>query len=451
MNKGPRIVPFYAQPILHEPLLLYEGPFRLKEGDESVDLQGQIHFRWLPKPFVGFDGVSNQGSGIPHLMYPSVRTEPEIELPPDEAQTPKANFPSTVDPQTLPYTVRSSASIRGVAIGQVEPLDELRMNLINFWALDRGEVIEDRNERLLQIPLRLSDWVLRIQNVHELSSIVPRLEESSGYAFTQYCSLHRLDSSTFNFNDAKELLDLSFILFSLARGRLVAPVLPVGFAAGAAVFAQWNSHISDSWQSCLTWFPRHDPVEPLTELFRSAAEKWKDPFWQQVLSRTVRMYVTANHGSPVDTAIVTAQMGLELLTWSVLIEQEGWLKEADGRLNASGRLRLLLKWADIPTDVPEELASLHKVGRERDMDGPSVVTWVRNRLVHPDRRELIPPAEVLSSTWRLITYYLELCILRVIGYQGKVVNRLAPRWYGNDEMVPWASDELRGSEGPDIT
>ena len=50
--------------------------------------------------------------------------------------------------------------------------------------------------------------------------------------------------------------------------------------------------------------------------------------------------------------------GLELLAWSVL-QQFGWLcPRATGSLKAVGRAQLLLKWAEIPTDLPPSMPAL---------------------------------------------------------------------------------------------
>lgn len=66
---------------------------------------------------------------------------------------------------------------------------------------------------------------------------------------------------------------------------------------------------------------------------------------------------------------------------------------------------------------------------------------VRNDLVHPPRRlsdPEWPTSDELLEAWQLATWYLELVILRVLGYNGEYVNRLQLHgWAGQTEQVPW--------------
>jgi hypothetical protein len=325
-------------------------------------------------------------------------------------------------------------------LGQGADLGRLVFNVINFFALDRGSRVETETGTTLQQSLRLGGWLLTIQNAPEISAVISKLNDSGGYAFTHVCNLERDDGAAFSWSEADEVLDFMFIFFSFCRGALTAPALPVGFDAnGKAVFARWGNHVVDSWRSRFSWFPRHDP-QLLQVLATVLFDRWSQPFWKHVLRRGVRMYVSANWADPLDTAIVTAQMGLELPAWSVLVEDQGWLVERDGRLHAPGKLRLLLKWADIPTGIPAELESLINHAKAKDWDGPAAVAGVRNELVHPKRAEGLLSSAVLRDAWLLAVRYLELSLLKVAGYEGDYVDRITTRFYGHAERVPWSAD-----------
>lgn len=235
-----------------------------------------------------------------------------------------------------------------------------------------------------------------------------------------------------------------FLALSLARGRLVAPALPVGFdSVGVPRFAEWRGHVVDQWKSGWTWFP-HSEAGTVENVIPLVHERCSDEFWAQVLTRCIRMYVSSNTPDPLDMAIPAAQMGLELLGWAVLVEQEEWLWQTEGRITASRMLRLLLKWGHIPAEIPNQLPALAQLGAERELDGPAVVVWVRNRLVHVRPTEPMLNTDVLRDAWKLVTHYLELCILKAIGYEGAYVNRVTAMYLGDVEMVPW-----RATSGPD--
>lgn len=66
---------------------------------------------------------------------------------------------------------------------------------------------------------------------------------------------------------------------------------------------------------------------------------------------------------------------------------------------------------------------------------------VRNGVVHPPKKlsdPEWPTGDELFETWRLAAWYLELAILRVLGYSDEYTSRLQlTGWAGETEPVPW--------------
>ena len=143
-------------------------------------------------------------------------------------------------------------------------------------------------------------------------------------------------------------------------------------------------------------------------------------------------------------AIVPACTALETLTWSILVVTENWLsgdKHPGGdrgvyeKLSAAERLRQLLCWAGISPEVPADFPSLPQ-NPGTDWDGPQVVTWVRNRVVHPDRHHQLTE-ELATHAWLLAMWYTELVILKLCDYGGHFRDRLDGE---KVKRVPWATD-----------
>jgi hypothetical protein len=65
-----------------------------------------------------------------------------------------------------------------------------------------------------------------------------------------------------------------------------------------------------------------------------------------------------------------------------------------------------------------------------------VITDLRNGLVHPGAVKNVPDGAYVDA-WRLSLWYIELTILRLCDHNGQYANRLAERWVGGTETVPW--------------
>jgi hypothetical protein len=92
------------------------------------------------------------------------------------------------------------------------------------------------------------------------------------------------------------------------------------------------------------------------------------------------------------------------------------------------RLRELLVRAQIPVDVDEErLPALYQLAAEKGRDGPEVVTWVRNRLIHPkDPHDRWYTRESLVvEAWQESREYVCL-LLHAIGYTGGYLSAIPP-------------------------
>lgn len=58
----------------------------------------------------------------------------------------------------------------------------------------------------------------------------------------------------------------------------------------------------------------------------------------------------------------------------------------------------------------------------------------------PDRDELL-------EAWQLAAWYLELAVVRLLGYEGEYVSRLRLEgWIGDTEIVPWSVSRDQGSK-----
>ena len=215
-------------------------------------------------------------------------------------------------------------------------------------------------------------------------------------------------------------------------------------ASDEVVAARWAARQVNLDHTPLRWCYEGDVATALPQLAAGRTQLEADPVLAKCLDRAIALHLAANGQEVLDVRLPVACSGLELLAWSVL-QQHGWLSpRAINSLDAWERAQLLLKWAEIPTDHMQNLPALAQ--RKKNLSQPMMQSVelainVRNKVVHPPnniRSVEWPSGNELFEAWQLTTLYLELSILRLLGYRGNYRSRLRLRgWSGRTESVPW--------------
>jgi hypothetical protein len=137
----------------------------------------------------------------------------------------------------------------------------------------------------------------------------------------------------------------------------------------------------------------------------------------------------------VDGGLVLLLSALERLSWQRFVIDGGVPSGEFDQLKAGQRLRRLLEDCGIPVAVPAGLGALASEASRRGWDGPWAIAVARDLLVHPKGLQPLPWHEL----WGLARWYVELVLLRMLGFSGEYSNRtLARRFVGAVERVPWA-------------
>jgi hypothetical protein len=154
-----------------------------------------------------------------------------------------------------------------------------------------------------------------------------------------------------------------------------------------------------------------------------------------------RHVLAANQASTTTEArVAMALAGIEYLAWVDQVLRGGGNRREHKERPAHERIRELLVAASIPIEVPVQLSTFAAQARAGGEDGPAAITWMRNRLMHA--KDPSGPYRLrghLSDVWLLSLTYLELLLLKRIGYVGMY----QPRWplhrfEADVDPVPWA-------------
>ena len=473
------------------PVLLYRGPmigrWRNTEAVYSC-------FRGLPneqmhslanKLLTGIDGVGE----VRLVLFP----DPHISwLFSTNFWPPQAGWPVLVPPSGPRSEFATRAGISGlpnlkfsnynsvgrsrvmfpVQIGSREGhLDEIRFYLVNFQVIFLVDDVrrKGQSDSKALLSLRANGWKVDIERRLDFPQALHHLEEQRGYAITHNCRLWKEaeygDYRQFTFEEAEPVLEAIQLFFSFVRGGMVGVALPVGYRNSVSMFEQWyvtsvdpgrypDPGRSRPFPGWYLWFDDLDANREaskwLPPLFNQFAVKWWhhdaqfQRFWRNVFRELIYTYTDAER---IDErrGIVPACTALETLGWAILVVTERWLtgeRQPDGgrggyeRLTAADQMRLLLRWAGITTEVPGTLSRLTQKAASNSWDGPQVVTWVRNRVVHPDRHDQLVDG-IAAESWLLAMWYTELAVLKLLNYDGYYRDRLDG---GKIKRVPWVAE-----------
>lgn len=421
--------PFYWHSEPNQDIGLYQGPLNFSTGDRSFSGVGSLQLRWLPTPWIVYE-ASVSVEALRSVAWDDL---PDVAVSVDALGViPSQSARSSTGQSGPPGNILSlDGRITSVPLDCHAPISSLVTLLVNFPETSRA-----RNE----VELRGAGWSVKLDQRSDFREIKRRVQQTGGYVITHVCEVRRADGSEFDLADGERLLQCLQSYFAFVAGAYVGPVLPVAFdSADAPIWSRWASPDVDSWSTRMTWFDSRS-AEQLEELFPLFISRWQDAYWQVVLSRSMSYYRDANAPRPVQRAVAQAIMMLDMLTFSIMVEERGRLSRNRFR-RLSAAIDDLLRELRIPGVIPAgRLPLLDGEATSRSWaTGPEALVKLRDSYVHPSRVWLTVPFEVWAQAWRLAVWYCEMVLLAFLGYRGTHGSRLIERrWVGQVEPVPWS-------------
>ena len=439
-DEGRNIDPVY-RPSDDGAVVVYAGDLQLAIGADERVLPGNLELGLGPRPEFSAHVAGRDPWLVAHAWDSHRMT---VALPVGAALDPPTDRVPTARPEGAVPWADVSIPITRMTTGDLRLAERLVLHVsgpLSRWPLPSRET--GSNEQA-QPQLR---WSLPGWDLHLAEAGGPKAVDD--FSFVVEAIPRELPLGL----DATEwLVDQVFLLLSLIAGQEigVGPVVSVD-AAGRVVWADWYAPRFRPEQSAWRWCPRDQVNQALPALATGLSSLADDRALLQVVDRAGRHLLAANGPEVLDVRIPVACSGLELLGWAVLQRQQWLTRDGLGRLPAAGRVRLLLQWAGIPVELPSQFGALvARRGRlgQPDFAGPEVLFDVRNNLVHPPRRIEEPEwpghSELLEA-WQLATWYLELAVIRLLGYEGEYASRLRlGGWIGDTELVPWSTSRDQG-------
>jgi hypothetical protein len=297
--------------------------------------------------------------------------------------------------------------------------------------------------------IEVDGWTLTLDVRPDHARVWKRLHEAHVYVMTHMMELRRADEATFTVTEVEPVLTALHVGVSFALGRWAAPMLPVGVDnEGRVVWEDWYpGHCDPARKTSPGWWYEREHTS-LTDLLGHVIPAFADPDRLPALRLQLMFGIAAtNDRRYVEQQIMMGAAGLEHIMWQILVLEGGMNERQYLGQEAPLLLRRVLTDAQIPTDIDAGLLPLiarfaaeEKPRQGKVLDGPDVVTQIRNRLVHPKgAQERVYRLEgLVAEVWLLTRHYLVLLILHSLRYQGSYRDLRKTRgWVGEVGNVPW--------------
>lgn len=293
----------------------------------------------------------------------------------------------------------------------------------------------------------LGPWQLTLDARQDHSRVWKILDRDENFVLTHVMEIVRTDGQEFTGANLAPLLQTLHFGMSFAFGRWVCPAVPVGYdSSGVIRWQEWGDLFCEPGRKGgLAWL-YYNHTHDLHELLSRVYAAFTDPDRTNTIRLLLAMAIEANNTGRVEQRTMTVFAALELLSWVELKLTRRFSNTQYKSPNTDGRIRLLLRDASVDTTIDAgRQPVLTQFATEESttgtvLDGPAAVNKVRNRIVHPNspHDEVYHLKGLATDVWLLSRQYLNLLILRWLGYNGSYQSVLGPGgWVGDSDPVPW--------------
>lgn len=265
------------------------------------------------------------------------------------------------------------------------------------------------------------------------------LIEKSGTVTTHVGRIRKKDGTLFKTNNIMGLLDRICTAFSFACGRYVSFSGIRGYQDENEVYRAWNSGMVTPFTFLPTWTDTLTNYRNYEKYLSLMCRRLEDFYYGPAIKNAVDWYIESLNNLTMDNDIISVQIALESLSYVVLVEKTKTITDTEFDKNsASKNIRMLLQICNIPFGG-DEMEIFSDEIREEFADGIDLISYYRNKIVHPSKRrnKVFLSAEDIWNILVIGIHYIELAILYIIGYKGEYSNRLKERSFGEVEVVPW--------------
>lgn len=423
----------------NEPIKIYTGDFKLRSGDKTYDLKGEIFFKWFPDM-----GVKLKGSFL-------VEMNPRLELLEKCEVLIENSVAGQVQISTLHINDSSTCgadSCRFIWGESTIPVNEVNFSIPNMREYLGNSVKEviDNGVRLQKSRLVLDDkpYKIEIDKLGTYKERKEKLEDSGGYLIT-YAGKITKKKGSIKLVELHDWHDRFHHFLYFLNGRRVAPMFYTGSFEGQNIWTDYTSYTIDTHKYVHCWSDIMF-LNDLPQLWKAYNKLWKGEADQDFLTTSIHWYVEANsNAGMVEGSIILIQTALELLYNWLIVENQKVIVGGDAdNMSAANKIRLLIFQFKISPAVPDAFTDLAAIPNVQD--GPEAFVKIRNALVHGQETKRAELRKInLKAKYQALQlgiWYVELALLYILDYKGKYKNRTDGNiWRNTGTLVPWMNEK----------
>ena len=442
----------YPQNDVNVPVLLHQGRFRLRSGEQVAEGPGSARLLWQPSPGIEVE-VETSHAGIDldtvTVELPGFETENGVVLsttlgPQGRIRAFVSRLESRCDQDLVSVGFQlvnfAEISTPGLLAAPGDPttLTDAREQIQPL--LDRGGAVTCSTATLGH-----DGWQIDLVAVPDSADVYKGLKSSGGYRFTHVGRLTRVDGFAFTADRASTILELLTAFLTFARGAACS--IPIRWGRGTTgevAWRQFGSPVVDGWtRGRFSWFDeRHGAL--LTEVFDAFCQMSNDRAFGESFALALHWYRHCNmRSSGMEGSLILGMAALELLSALTVSGRNRTMSHGKHNdLCAAKKLRVLLQALSVRADIPPRFKALTTFAANNGKsDSCEALAALRNGFVH-SKRKVVFGADGRAATfdaWWLSLWYQELALLRLLDHQGSYANRtIEERWVGQIEPVPWS-------------
>lgn len=440
-------VPDHIPPIVntdhpnHSIFLVKDSKFKIKTKERVVVLTGNIEFKWFPQAAVYFEGNTDYISNL------NMEQE-NFDILTINDEVLGQGFVIRERLGSQEYYVKGIFSLNCMRGESTIRVKEVRFVVPNMRRFD-GLIIKNETKSYSgRISLNFDDKEIILDKLPDFEQRLENLKKVGGYHVTYSGKITFQESK--NLNEMRREKEILNCFLQILNGKQVFGLFFTGMHEGEIVWQDFRSYPIESYHergySCFPLFLKKEDVDSLATLYNNIQNFWKQEDQKGMIKLAVGWYLEANTKPyyHFDTSLIISQSALEMFYNWLMVEKNKIIR-GKTNLSAANKIRLLLYRIGLNNEVPDKFSNLKKFlvnnKNNNEEDAVDAVVLYRNAIVHGDYEKRVKLQSFTSAfkgeAKHLSIWYLELCILYVLGYNGRYNNRTTAKYISDSEEVPW--------------
>lgn len=435
--------------IPNQPIIIDEGVFsiRLIRDADSFNIKGKVFFQWVPVYGSFFTGSLERSKEA--VVHFGIGAEVYLFLKDNSFHK------AVITVVNINYNKRkfflSGRMLNDFALHKIfTRANRLLFSIPNCRPIpcdyQAKKVSETGISYISRIILKDERITITLDRRQNYESYYRRLQGEGGYLLLYNGEL-TISRGTLTFDDHNDVLQSLSVFISFLNSARTSYIFPRAFLHDLLIFSDYSGdQVVSSFRYSKSWLPKRR-LDNINSLWTSFRKYWKEPDDKNFLLTSIFWYTSSNQPDTIEGGLIIGQVALELIFNWWVVEKKNFSGEGlSAKIRTERKIRAILKLLTIDPVIPSHFSSLtnYKEGYGNLKDSCDTIVQVRNDLVHSDKSRSARLSgyghhQVIKEAWQLNLFYIELALLRILGYNGNFYNRLGSTENpdGFEQIVPW--------------